>query len=94
MLLRIAVSRSLRRHDVKPEVKLVHIAQHFIEFSPVTADFHLALIFRLLQGLFFEDDFIQGGAIQRQGGIRRLVNIIERRSRAPGAFGSRSKQVS
>lgn len=48
----------LRCDDVEPELKLVHVAQHFVQLRAITGNFHVAFLFSLLQGFLLQDDFV------------------------------------
>ncbi len=56
----------LRRHNIKPEIKLIHVAKHGIKFGTVTADFDIATVLRLFQRDLFEDDFVKRVPVQRE----------------------------
>lgn len=48
----------LRRHNIKPEIKFIHVAKHGIKFGTVAADFDIATVLRLFQRDLFEDDLL------------------------------------
>lgn len=54
----------LRRNDVEPELKFIHVAEHLVEFGAITGHLHVATILRLFQRDFFQDNFVQRVAIQ------------------------------
>ena len=42
-----AAGADLRRHDIEPELKFIHIAQHLIQLRAIAGHFHFTLILRL-----------------------------------------------
>ncbi len=54
---------------IEPELKLVHIAQHLIQFRSITGNVDFSFILSLLQSFFLQDNFIQRVTVQSNRGI-------------------------